>query len=61
MRKYKNEQVIVINQFYKTEITWKCPIDLSGFECILSNYNDLNIKNNNILRPYESIVLYRKD
>ena len=61
MRKYKNEQVIVINQFYKTEITWKCPIDLSGFECILSNYNDCNIKNNNILRPYESIVLYRKD
>lgn len=62
IREYKDEKILVINNFYANE----CKADLSNIDfdikkskCILSNYNN-NIILDNILKlkPYESIVLY---
>lgn len=57
-RIYKNEEMIVLNNFYEKEIN--ISIDgLEKYEILISNYNEHNI-NDLVLRPYESIVFYRK-
>ena len=38
---------------------WNCPVDLTGFTCLLSNYADSAVQTKLHLRPYESLVLYR--
>ena len=54
------EQLVVVNNFYRTEADWTCPVDLDGFTCLLSNYPDARVQTHMHLRPYESLVLYRK-
>ncbi|OUQ57185.1 alpha,alpha-phosphotrehalase [Tyzzerella sp. An114] len=56
-RQYNGETIIVVNNFYGKEILWDTEIDLSGYKCILSNYNDSKVDRVLKLRPYESIVL----
>ncbi len=60
-RSYKGESLVVINNFYGKDTTWKSEIELKGYEIILSNYKQHDIENQEIrMKPYESIVLYRK-
>ena len=58
-RRLDGEQLVVINNFYRTEVDWTCPVDLEGFTCLLSNYPDAVVQTKLHLRPYESVVLYR--
>ena len=58
-RRLNGEQLVVINNFYRTEADWSCPVDLDGFTCLLSNYENTSVQNKLHLRPYESLVLYR--
>ena len=58
-RRLNGEQLIVVNNFYRTEVDWTCPVDLEGFTCLLSNYADAAVQTKLHLRPYESVVLYR--
>ncbi|KXU49942.1 MAG: alpha,alpha-phosphotrehalase [Longibaculum muris] len=58
-RYYQNEELIVLNNFY-AEDTF---IDIQGIEeyqILLSNYHEQDLKNHLKLRPYESLVLYKK-
>ena len=50
---------MVVNNFYRKEVDWNCPVDLTGFTCLLSNYADSAVQTKLHLRPYESLVLYR--
>lgn len=52
-RKYKNEEILVICNFYENEVINK--LDLTGYDMILGNYKE-NSKN---IRPYETRV-YKK-
>jgi len=52
-RKYKNEEILVICNFYENEVINK--LDLTGYDLILGNYKE-NSKN---IRPYETRV-YKK-
>ena len=52
-RKYKNQELLVICNFYGKEIT--CDIDLEGYTLLNSNYS-LTDKN---IRPYEARVYIR--
>ena len=54
-----DEQIVVVNNFYRTETDWTCPVDLTGFTCLLSNYPDTEVQTKLHLRPYESVILYR--
>ncbi|MEI0604565.1 alpha,alpha-phosphotrehalase [Brachyspira alvinipulli] len=61
IRKYNNEKLLVINNFYGNE----CTIDLSNIDfdiknskCLISNYDEVVLNNTLKLKPYESIVLY---
>lgn len=58
-RLLNGEQLVVINNFYRTEVDWSCPVNLDGFTCLLSNYENTSVQNQLHLRPYESLVLYR--
>ncbi len=57
-REYENERMIVLNNFYgeNTEVN----LELDGYEVLLSNYKDTTVSNHMTLRPYESVVLYKK-
>ncbi len=56
-REYNGESIIVINNFYGKNIEWECEFDISEYNCILSNYDDVKLNKVIKLRPYESIVI----
>ncbi|WP_127836434.1 alpha,alpha-phosphotrehalase [Clostridium prolinivorans] len=63
IRTYKNEKLLVINNFYGTETTFKLPSHINFYEykskILISNYEDSPIDFKEIkLRPYESIVYH---
>ena len=58
-RRTEREELVVVNNFYRREVDWKYPVDLTGFTCLLSNYADSKVETKLHLRPYESLVLYR--
>jgi len=60
-RTYENEKAIVICNFYKNEIEWKCEENLADYEVLLGNYENQMISNEKIvLKPYEAVMLYKK-
>lgn len=60
-REFKNEELLVINNFYGNSCEVDLDFDIEGFECILSN-EDMNKKLDKNLRleAYDSFVFYRK-
>lgn len=59
-RVYKNEEMIVINNFYEKD-TKVLIENIEQYEVLLSNYEMVKVEGNLLLKPYESIVLYRKN
>ncbi len=57
-RKYNDESLICVNNFFaeNTEID----LDLTGYEVLLGNYPDQKPASRMTLRPYETVILYRK-
>jgi oligo-1,6-glucosidase len=58
-RNLKNEEIIVILNFYNNKINFEIPayLDIKESEIMMSNYEDKIIENNVItLRPYECVV-----
>lgn len=60
-RNYQNETMVVVNNFYGKETTWKTNLDLSGYQCILSNYTNNTRPENKTwhLQPYETTIWYK--
>lgn len=63
MREYKDEKLLVINNFYGEKTLFELPeeMDLKGYkaEVLISNYEPSNKNINSIkLRPYEAIVYH---
>lgn len=60
-RIYGEEKMLVVCNFYKTEVVWDSGMDLKGFETLLVNYSEQKIEESKIsLKPYEAMMLYRK-
>lgn len=57
-RRYNDEELIVINNFYGTRTT--VTLDSEGYTCLLSNYPEQKYAATLELNPYESIVFYKK-
>lgn len=58
-RNWKNETLLVVSNFYAEEVTVE--LDLAEVEILISNYPDSQISLNKLkLRPYESVVYYKK-
>lgn len=61
-RTFENESLIVINNFYGEENEVVLDVkDLGKYKNILSNYSNSILNSSMKLRPYESMVLYKKD
>lgn len=58
-RYYQNEELIVLNNFY-AEDTFVDIQSIEEYQILLSNYHEQDLKNHLKLRPYESLVLYKK-
>lgn len=60
-RSYEDEKMVVVCNFYKSEADWNSGVDFSGYQVIAGNYTSQQVENGVIhLKPYESVVLYRK-
>ena len=60
-RSYEDEKMVVVCNFYKSETDWNSGVDFSGYQVIAGNYTSQQVENGVIhLKPYESVVLYRK-
>lgn len=58
-RTYENEELIVINNFY--DCTKTVTIDsIEDYEVLISNYKDIDLTKELVMRPYETIALYKK-
>ncbi|MEI2342221.1 alpha,alpha-phosphotrehalase [Priestia megaterium] len=55
-REFSNQSLLVINNFYGQETETHFVEDLTGYQCILSNYPERQLINKMMLRPYESMV-----
>ncbi len=58
-RSFKNDELIVIANFYSTECNFNISDNLLEYKILISNYNNIRLDSSNIikLRPYESIML----
>ena len=60
-RNWKNQELMVVCNFYGKAVSWDCGRDAETFRCILGNYGEQQIQGSRIsLRPYECMVLYRE-
>ena len=58
-RTYENEELIVINNFY--DCTKTVTIDsIEDYEVLISNYKDIDLTKELVIKPYETIALYKK-
>lgn len=61
-RTYGDESLLVVCNFYKKEIEWNSGRDLEGYKAILGNYENQFVEDGEItLRPYEAMMLYKKN
>ena len=58
-RDLDDEHLICVNNFYETETDVTLPIE--GYEVLLGNYPGAEASESLHLRPYETVILYRKD
>ena len=60
-RTYEGHELIVAANFYGRDCTWKSAPDVTGYNCVISNYEDTARPQNGTmgLRPYEAAVWYR--
>lgn len=59
-REYLKESLIVINNFYETEVTVVLDIEeLESYKCIITNYEERNLKQIFSLKPFESIAFLK--
>lgn len=69
-REYKGEILLVISNFYGYDVIWESPKSLKDYCCLIGNYLDRESKDKLSkdklpkdrlsLRPYETVVLYKK-
>ena len=58
-RDLEAEHLICVNNFYEAETEITLPLE--GYEILSGNYPDAVVKNTIRLRPYETLILYKKD
>ncbi len=60
-RATSEEELLVVSNFYGTDTTFTLPHDGSDYTVLLHNYQQMQTEGYTLtLRPYESLMLYRK-
>ena len=59
-RQYEDEKLLVLNNFYTTEVEIDLPVVYQNGQILISNYEDVEVSEKILLKPYHSLALYLK-
>ena len=59
-RSWEGTELLCVSNFYRKPCTWRCPVNLEGYQVLLANYPDSKPEPEMELRPYESMILLRR-
>lgn len=57
-RQYKDEKLLVLNNFYATEVEIDLPVDYQNGQILISNYEDVEVSEKILLKPYQTLAIY---
>ena len=59
-RQYEDEKLLVLNNFYATEIEIELPAAYQNGQILISNYEDVEVSEKILLKPYQTLAIYIK-
>ena len=57
-RQYKDEKLLVLNNFYATEVEIDLPVVYQNGQILISNYEDVEVSEKILLKPYQTLAIY---
>ena len=57
-RQYEDEKLLVLNNFYATEIEIELPATYQNGQILISNYKDVELSEKILLKPYQTLAIY---
>ena len=57
-RQYEDEKLLVLNNFYATEVEIDLPLAYQNGRILLSNYEDAEVSEKILLKPYQTLAIY---
>ena len=57
-RQYEDEKLLVLNNFYATEVEMDLPVAYQNGQILISNYEDVEVSEKVLLRPYQTLAIY---
>lgn len=59
-RQYEDETLLVLNNFYATEVEIDLPVAYQNGQILLSNYETTEVSEKMVLKPYQTLAIYVK-
>lgn len=59
-RQYEDEKLLVLNNFYATEVEIELPAPYQNGQILISNYEDVEVSEKMVLKPYQTLAIYVK-
>ena len=57
-RQYEDEKLLVLNNFYATEVEIDLPVVYQKGQILISNYEDVEVSEKILLKPYQTLAIY---
>ena len=57
-RQYEAEKLLVLNNFYATEVEIDLPVAYQNGQILISNYEDAEVSEKILLKPYQTLAIY---
>lgn len=57
-RQYEDEKLLVLNNFYATEVEIDLPVVYQKGQILISNYKDVEVSEKILLKPYQTLAIY---
>ena len=57
-RQYEDEKLLVLNNFYATEVEIELPVAYKNGQILISNYEDAELSEKILLKPYQTLAIY---
>jgi len=57
-RQYEDQKLLVLNNFYATEVEIDLPLAYQNGQILLSNYEDEEVSEKILLKPYQTLAIY---
>lgn len=59
-RQYEDQKLLVLNNFYATEVEIELPAPYQNGQILISNYEDVEVSEKILLKPYQTLAIYVK-